>query len=193
MMEVRNPVYSGFTREITDDNDNTLVFNGINCEVNTPKYGWQPCHIFPDEYLEEYTAALNLGVGPFVAVPVTTAQVDEERDVRLYGGVTFVIDGVEHTFDSDLVSQQRVDSMAALARFAVSAGAQAGDYRWHGATTDFQWISADNSLVTMDAIEMVALGDRFVEWISGVVFSGRTIKNMDPIPTDYATDSRWPT
>lgn len=181
-METRNEKFT---------NMNTGSGQWIDCEINHPLHGWIPCHINPEEYPNEYPTAASRAL-PADPVVITPAQVDRERDRRLYGGVSYTLDGVTHVFQSDMVSQQRIGSMAALARFAVAGGAQVNDYRWHGGSDDFAWITSDNSLVLLDAPEMVGLGDAFAAWVRSVVFDARTIKNLDPIPLDYADDSRWP-
>lgn len=118
-------------------------------------------------------------------------RVNAERDRRIYGGVTYIVDGQPYVFDSDEVSQGRVGHSAALARFAILGGAEADDYRWHGKDFDFAWITMSDTVV-LDAFEMAGLGDVFLEHVAFLVHAAKAIKELDPIPEDYDDDARWP-
>ena len=116
------------------------------------------------------------------------ADVNAERDRRL--GTTFTFAG--KSYDCDTASLARITGAATLAGFAMGAGAQAGNLRWHGGAADFTWIAADNTLTTMDAQTCFAFGNAAATNQSAHIFAGKAIKAMDPIPADYTDDKYWP-
>jgi len=126
---------------------------------------------------------------PAATLAQARAAVNAERDRRMTA--TFAFAGKR--YDCDARSLQRITGAAALARFAVIAGAEADDLRWHGGAADFTWIAADNSMTTMDAQTCAAFGNAAAANESAHIFAGHAIKVMDPIPTDYATnEDYWP-
>jgi len=116
------------------------------------------------------------------------AAVNAERDRRMTA--TFAFDGKR--YDCDAQSLARITGAAALARFALIAGAEADDLRWHGGAADFTWIAADNSMTTMDAQTCAAFGAAAAANESAHIFAAHAIKTMDPIPADYTDDKYWP-
>jgi hypothetical protein len=117
------------------------------------------------------------------------ARVNAERDRRLFSTFTFA--GV--VYDCDDASLARITGAATLAGFAMGAGAAVGWLRWANSEKDFAWITADNSLTTMDAQTCFAFGQAAANNQSAHIFAGAAIKAMDPIPEDYATnESYWP-
>jgi len=116
------------------------------------------------------------------------AAVNAERDRRL--GTTFTFAG--KSYDCDTASLARITGAATLAGFAMGAGAAAGNLRWHGGAADFTWIAADNTLTTMDAQTCFAFGNAAATNQSAHIFAGRTVKAMDPIPSNYTDDKYWP-
>jgi len=120
--------------------------------------------------------------------PPTSTAVNAERDRRL--GTTFAFAGKD--YDCDTASLARITGAATLAGFAMGAGAEADDLRWHGGAVDFTWIAADNSLTTMDAQTCFAFGNAAATNQSAHIFAGRTVKATDPIPADYTDDKYWP-
>lgn len=125
---------------------------------------------------------------PAPVPPVTTTQVNAERDRRIADGLSFG----GKPFNFDPASKARVAGAATLAGFAMAAGAQAGDLRWHGGDSDFTWIAGDNSLVTMDAQTCFAFGQAAAAWETANIFAARALKDQSPIPADFADDSYWP-
>ena len=123
-----------------------------------------------------------------VLPPATVALVNAERDRRLT--TTFIFGGKPYDCDRD--SMARITGAATLAGFAMGAGALPGDLRWHGADTDFIWISADNSLTPMDAQTCFAFGQAAAANQSAHIFAARALKDMEPIPADFADDQYWP-
>lgn len=120
---------------------------------------------------------------------VNSEMVNHERDRRIHAG--FVFGGKTYAFDPS--SKQRVTGAGTLAGFAIAAGAQPGDMLWHGGQQPFRWIADDNSLTEMDAQTCFAFGQAAAAHEEAHIFAARAIKDMTPIPADYATnESYWP-
>lgn len=132
-----------------------------------------------DEFTNKFSAPVKL---------VTSEQVNRERDRRISG--TFTFEG--NTFDCDQKSLARITGAATLAGFAIAAGVPAGYLFWHGGTSPFVWITADNSIVSMDAQTVFALGQAAAANETAHIFAARALKDMTPIPVDFASDSYWP-
>lgn len=118
----------------------------------------------------------------------TSEDVDAERDRRIAAG--FVFGGV--AYQSRPEDRENIAGASTAALTAIMTGAQAGDLRWHGGDTDFTWIAADNSLHTMDAQTMFAFGQAAMAHKQSHIFVARELKDVDPIPADYAADAYWP-
>lgn len=115
-------------------------------------------------------------------------EIDTERDSRIDAGFTF--DGVRYQSRSG--DRENIAGKALEAFMALVAGAQPGDLRWAHLGRDFAWIAADNSLVPMDAQTVVAFGKAASAHKEAHVFAARQLKDMQPIPADYADDKWWP-
>lgn len=144
--------------------------------------GLQVCAAAPGQVFGEYQLL------PWeISAPARSA-VNDERDRRIFSG--FVFQGVR--FQSRLEDQKRIAGAGTLAVMAIVLGAKAGDYRWHGGDEDFSWIAEDNSLVKMDAQTVIAFGQAAANHESLHVFAARSLKELDPIPADFADDKYWP-
>lgn len=120
--------------------------------------------------------------------PVTAADVDRERDDRIAAGFVFA----GKLYQSRPEDRENIAGASVAALAAIGAGAQPGDLRWHGGDSDFVWIAADNSLTPMDAQAMFVFGHAAMAHKQAMIFAARAIKDIDPIPADYADDQRWP-
>lgn len=120
--------------------------------------------------------------------PVSNNMVNIERDRRIEAGFEF--NG--KMYDFDVKSKQRVTGAGALAKFAMIAGAEEGDYQWMGGNNNFSWISQDNSFVLMDANNCSAMADASALHEQSHVFAARLLKNVQPVPHDYKDDVYWP-
>jgi len=129
--------------------------------------------------------------GPVIAPPVTSAEVDAERDRRIASGFTF--NGV--FYQSRPEDRENIMGASTAALAALMAGAQTGDYHWHGdPETEFAWIAADNISHPMDAQTMFAFGKAAMAHKQLHIFAARALKDMEPIPADFATNPvYWPT
>jgi len=130
----------------------------------------------------------SVGV-PILNPPPQNHHVDDERDRRIK---TFTFQGKVFDFIDKNGSSDNIAGAATLALGAIIAGKQPGDLRWSNPQADFGWIAHDNTVVMMDAQTTFALGQAAASWKSAHIFAGRVIKNMSPIPADYADNARWP-
>lgn len=113
--------------------------------------------------------------------------VNAERDRRIDGQFTF--NG--KAYQSRPEDRENMAGAATSALAAIMKGAEPGDLRWHGGESDFTWISADNTLVPMDAPTMFALGQAAMEHKQRHIFAARALKDGDTIPADFADDKYW--
>ncbi|CDZ60465.1 Hypothetical protein NGAL_HAMBI2605_10350 [Neorhizobium galegae bv. orientalis] len=126
---------------------------------------------------------------PDFTPPPTADDVDAERDRRIAGGFFFA--GV--FFQSRPDDRENISGASTAALGAMVAGAQQGDFRWTGRDVDFTWIAADNSEMPLDAQGMFALGSMAMAHKEDHIRAARALKDMDPIPADFATDpAYWP-
>lgn len=95
-------------------------------------------------------------------------------------------------YDSRPEDQKRISGAALLAFMAVSQGAEANNFLWHGGSEPFSWIAQDNSIVQMDAPTVIAFGQTAAEHERAHIFAARTLKDMDPIPADWNDAAYWP-
>ena len=56
---------------------------------------------------------------------------------------------------------------------------------------NFTWVAADNTTVKMDAQTTLNFGKAAADWKARHIRAARALKDMSPIPADYASDSRW--
>lgn len=120
--------------------------------------------------------------------PPTADMVNAERDRRIAAGFSF--NGVQYDFDTR--AKANISGAAQLAFMAIVAGAEPGDLFWNGGATPFMWIAADNSMVSMDAQTVVAFGRAAALHEQSHIFTARALKDMDPMPADFAADTHWP-
>lgn len=151
-----------------------------------------------DTYLrimrDEWLAAGNVPQ-PFPAPEPTEREVDRERDRRIDAG--FVFEGVH--YQSRPEDRENIAGAKAAATDAVTLfGAEAGNLAWQqlldpGAPPEFRWIAADNSTHPMDAQTVMRFGYAALGHKQAHILAARTLKNMSPIPADYATNPEyWP-
>lgn len=167
----------------------------IDLEWNHPVYGWIPFGASPNdveahgrEFFELAKETAEPYVAPVAPAP-TSADVDAERDRRITAGFSF--NGV--AYQSRPEDRENIMGASTAAVAAISAGAQPGDYRWANADSDFLWIAADNTMHLMDAQTMFAFGQAAMAHKQTLIFAGRAIKDMSPIPADFATnEAYWP-
>lgn len=120
----------------------------------------------------------------------SASEVDAERDRRTDAGFTFA--GVR--YQSRPYDRENIAGASTAALGAMIAGAQAGNLRWHGGTSDFAWIAEDNSEVTMDAQTMFAFGQAAMAHKQAHIFAARALKDAiaNGQTPDIADDANWP-
>lgn len=120
---------------------------------------------------------------------VSSADVNAERDRRM--GV-FTFGGKLYDLRPETGSLANVSGAGTLAFAAIMNGALPGDFRWADPDEDFTWIAEDNSVVAMDAPSVWAFAEAAAAWRKAMIFKARALKDMSPIPTDFATnESYW--
>ena len=117
---------------------------------------------------------------------IDSTDVDRERDRRIDAGFEFG----GSRFQSRQTDRENISGAAQLAFMAIVEGKQSGDLRWHGGDSDFVWIAEDNSLVSMDAHTVVALGRAAAEHKQRMIFAARALKDGE-IPDDFIEDEYW--
>jgi hypothetical protein len=128
-------------------------------------------------------------IPPYAPTGPTAADVDRERDRRIAAG--FAFDGVH--YQSRREDRENIAGASTAALAAIMAGAQPGDFRWANPDEDFAWIAADNSMHPMDAHTVFNFGKTALAHKQAHILAARTVKNMEEIPADYATNpAYWP-
>lgn len=130
--------------------------------------------------------ASGASISGFTSPAVNAGDVNRERDRRM---ALFTFQGKAYDFDPD--SQTNIAGAGTLAFAAIVNGKQPGDLRWADADRDFGWIAHDNTVTLMDAPTCFAFATAAANYKSALIFKARTIKNLSPIPADYADDARW--
>lgn len=110
----------------------------------------------------------------------TAEQVNAERDRRL---LRFTFEGRGYDFCDGKGSDQNIAGAATLALAAVLTGV--------GWDENFTWIAADNTTVPMSAQTCLNFGKTAADWKARHIRAARALKDMSPIPADFADDSRW--
>ncbi|WP_460231444.1 DUF4376 domain-containing protein [Agrobacterium radiobacter] len=119
----------------------------------------------------------------------TTGMVDAERDRRIAAG--FVFNGT--VYQTRPEDRENIAGAATAALAAIVSGAQPDDFRWHGGDRDFEWIAADNTTHPLDAQSTFAMGQAAMAHKQAHIFAARALKDMEPIPADFATNpDYWP-
>lgn len=116
------------------------------------------------------------------AAQPTGDQIDAERDRRIGLPLVITLSGPRsfsiNMDDSGLRNMNGLATAAVLAKVLGSS-----------ATTNF--IAYDNTEVTLSPDDLIAMGLQVQARISAMTFAGRALKNMTPIPADFAADSYW--
>lgn len=97
-------------------------------------------------------------------------------------------------FGCDETATRNITAAGAQAGLAVRSvpPAVAGDYYWQDPSTPFQWITADNTLMPLDAYQTEEMSGVAATHVKRHIYAARTIKDLDPFPVDWWDDSYWP-
>ena len=123
-----------------------------------------------------------------VTQPKTSNDVKIERDRRLVADFEFS----GKLYQRDAESLARITGAATLAGVAIAGGAQPGNLRWANPNQDFGWIASDDTVTPMDAQTAFAFGQTAAGVETAIIFAAKALREMDPIPDDYADDKWWP-
>lgn len=118
---------------------------------------------------------------PDLVTPLVEA-VNEERDRRIDGGMTHA----GHVFQTRASDRENIANLGLLALMQTSSGAATpGDLRWLRPDKDFEWITADNQRVTMDAFAMRDFYQAGMAFKDALTFFARDTKDwlLDPART----------
>lgn len=100
--------------------------------------------------------------------------VDEQKHKRLaHHGLMF--EGARYQIRQR--DRAFITSIVALASAAILLGSEEGDLRWHYPDRDFAWITADNSLVPMDARTALRLARAALAAMDEISLMARTVKD----------------
>ncbi len=137
-----------------------------------------------------YSRAEDTETPPTGEPVITSSMVDLARDIRIASGFGF--NG--HVYQTRPEDRENIAGAATAAIAAILVNnAQPGDFRWHGGESDFEWIAADNTTHPLDAQTMFAMGQAAMAHKTAHIWAARALKDMDPIPADYATNpDYWP-
>lgn len=119
---------------------------------------------------------------------ITGAMVDAERDRRIDAGLTWQ----GKLWQSDADSRENINGSYSSALAYLLSGGQPDEVYWSDPNTPLTWLAEDNSLVTMTPAMMIDFGNAALAHKKAHIFAARTIKDMDPIPTDFTDDKWWP-
>ena len=129
-----------------------------------------------------------------IAAELAAKRTNQENNITFYRDTLiaqgFWFNGIK--YDSRPEDQKRISGAALLAFMAASQGAQANNYLWHGGSEPFSWIAQDNTVVQMDAPTVISFGQTTAEHERSHIFAARALKDMDPIPDDWANTAYWP-
>lgn len=151
---------------------------------------------FKDEATPQQIAAAQAALTAFNLSAPAASDVDDEWSRRVFG--EFVFQG--ETYHADRDSVDNIIGAASMARAAMSEGVQAGNLYWHCPdpssppenAVPFAWKSKSNGLIPMDAPTVEALAKALFAHKHSHFLAARALKEMDPIPSDYTSDTYWP-
>ncbi len=136
-------------------------------------------------FIPEYVnGVLQTDPGIYATPPPTSADVNVERARREQAGCT-VIDPVAGQIPLD-GNERSMRNLQGLA-FAASLRLGQGD-----TTTVTVFRDAQNNNHSLVPAQVVSLWSQGAAYISALYAASWAIKSLDPIPADYADDSRWP-
>jgi len=121
-------------------------------------------------------------------IPVEKKFVNAERNRRIAAG--FVWNG--KTYQSDPESLANIAGAATSAIAALVAGVAPTEVYWTGTGAPFTWLADDNTLTQMTPQDIISFGNAAMTHKAAIVYAGRSLKDMSPIPADFADDKYWP-
>ncbi|WP_107497434.1 DUF4376 domain-containing protein [Thalassobius sp. I31.1] len=116
----------------------------------------------------------------------TKADVSQERDRRLAAGFMFL----GHQFQADETSIVKINGAVSMAMLAQATGVATDEPNWKQGAP-LIWRAADNSDVELTIAQTFAFGLAAGAFVDVTTRAAHALKDMDPIPQDYADDIQW--
>jgi hypothetical protein len=113
----------------------------------------------------------------------TNQSVNAERDRRLLEGRGFTPTGHDSSVKINSLDEPNLNGLATLAVVQSGAG--------NGSAT-VNWRDNDDVLHTLTFDQVIELYGLAAAYKQAIYAASWAIKDLDPIPEDYADDSRWP-
>lgn len=118
--------------------------------------------------------------------PIGAGDVNLERDRRLQFDFSFM----DKMIQRDDISLRRIQGAAQLATIALLTGVSADSEEWINGGP-LVWITSDNTELHLTPMQTIRMGQEAAAIESRLVFAAKTLKQMNPIPTDYSDDAWW--
>lgn len=117
------------------------------------------------------------------------AEISAERDRRKEAGFTYG----GKLFQARPGDIANINGAVTAATIAILSGAAKAGLRWSNPARDFEWISADNSTVPLDAHQMQAMGFAALAHVDGITHASRSIKDrvLAGENVDIYSDDEW--
>lgn len=133
--------------------------------------------------------ALNDNAGDWAQGPmpeISVGQVNDERDRRLRLGATVNVVGYGNV-EAQLRpgEEDGVNLLGQVAQAQILIGLT-------DLVTTLRWRDGNNIEHQLTAPQMIDFAQKAAAWKEDIYAHSWTIREMDPIPQDYADDSRWP-
>lgn len=168
MMEARNPAYN--------------EFGSIDCEVEHPRFGWIPytANNGRGDPREQniWDQCVGLGPAPYVPPPVSSPSAS---DVRAEGARRLSMVAASYPLAERETWHKQLAEAEAYSLSQLAATPLLDAYVASSGETKAQIVAR---IIANDLAFSAATG--------AILGAQRAILNMDPIPADYADDSRWP-
>lgn len=120
-------------------------------------------------------------------IVVSSDEIDAHRDSLIDSGIVFKGKLIQ-TRPQD---RENIAGAGTLATLAIMQGAQVGNYNWTG-NGPFEWICADNTIMQLDAYDVIALGRAAATFKQQCIFAARALKDITPNPYNYTSPDFWP-
>lgn len=152
-----------------------------DCEVNHPVRGWEP-YTAQEGVTPLVWQSIQAGtVAPYVP---KVREVVAERERRIEAGATLTVTGYGPVqLAGDDATRADLQAQATAAQLYISSG---------NTTQAMQVRGSDGTVHTLTPAQMLELWSLGAAYIQGIFAASWALEAMDPIPADFAADSRWP-
>lgn len=110
--------------------------------------------------------------------PRAIDSVNATRDAIIDGGFNFHLGGQVYRIQSRQSDRENVLGLAMAAQGAIAGGAQPGNLRWLTPDQDFGFITADNTIIPMDAYAVISLYQQALGFKAATTFYARALKDQ---------------